>query len=126
MHCLDALNRMHADPGGLGHPAAIPVGRLAGRFGERHVLSPNRPSTPSRMKRSCHRQTTIFRLPQASASSKNDTGASTMFLRCVAIPNDPMETNVILRHDFNHDTCSHSRSKQQITAFGNLPNASIH
>jgi hypothetical protein len=49
-----------------------------------------------------------------------------MFLRAVAISDDPIETLSILWRDFDDNACSHAPRMNQITAFGNLSNASFH
>ena len=41
-----------------------------------------------------------------------------MFLRAVAIPDDPIETLSILSPDFDDNACSHGQSMNQITASG--------
>jgi hypothetical protein len=43
-----------------------------------------------------------------------------------AIPDDPIEMLSILWRDFDDNACSDPPSMNQITAFGNLSNASFH
>ena len=49
-----------------------------------------------------------------------------MLLRCVAIPDEQLQTAAILGSDFDDDACSHNESLNQTNAFGNPPNASLH
>ena len=108
MRLPDALHGRGTDPSRFGHHAKRPVGRLArrishgqidyaldrcrgrGRLPGFRVLSRRSPSTPSRMNRSCHRQTTgldnperlmISVVPQPSPVARMTLARATCFRR---------------------------------------------
>ena len=153
VRCPDALDRTQADADGLGHGAARPMGGFAGRFGKRQINNPlddigsqrslagparlvaqqtidalaheallPAPDNRLRQPRPAH----DFQRSAAIGRGQNDAGARRMFLRSVAIPDDPIEATPILSPDFDFDACSHTKSMIQITALGNPSYASVH
>ena len=97
------------------------------------------PSTPSCMKRSCQRQTTVLPLPTArvmavvpapSAVRTMIRDAPNVLLRAVAIPDDRLQASSIRRRDFDdyslaHAVQSHSQRPRK-TLIRTLPLGEIH
>ena len=66
-----------------------------------------------------------FQRAATVGGGQNDPGARHMFLRTVTIPDDLLETATIFGRNFKINACSHPKSMNQFTAFGNPPNASL-
>src|SRR5499427_241500 len=90
----------------------------SGGMREGRVLSRVNPSIPSCMKHSCQRQTTVLPLPdsagddagaRAIGGQNNDPRAPDVLLRAVAIANDRVQSNSILRSDGDGNSLAHHR-----------------
>jgi hypothetical protein len=59
-------------------------------------------------------------------SGEYNASASDMLLRSIAIPDNRLKTNAIIRGDFDDDACSPLKSMNRIISRGNSLNASFH
>src|SRR4029077_16499336 len=111
----------------------------SGGMREGRVLSRVNPSIPSCMKRSCQRPTTVFALADSAGDGggtlavgcqNNDPRPPNVLLRAVAIANDRVQPNPILRRDGDGNSLAHHRHSHKIepseTPIRTLLSGAIH